>query len=1094
MPLRHDDRIVSHANGSIPDRVGRRRAKLARGTTVILPPLLPALLFLASCTDIPEEDAAAPDEPASTEVSLELESATTAGDAAAPIVGSDAFAIPGASGSIVPDALSAEEIAGVIDRRVAEVGGDRAHLLVQLDAPPEIADVERLAERGIVLLDRVTKRTWYAAVTADAAIVGDDEGVRWVGVPEAEDKLSSDARDRESPEHMLRDGGREAYSVLFHKDVTAEEVLALQGEIGFELESFDERSFSVLRSADVVIAPDRLLELAGADIVLRVEPAPPPDIDFNRDNAQPLSNVDDVQDPPYELDGSGIAVGVWEAGDVLNTIHLDLAGRVFVQPDQADSTDDHAMHVGGTIGSSGDEIPETEGMAPNVTISSWDSKFDTAEMIDAASAEGDGLPVRASNHSYGIPGGWTWDPDTGKWEDNGTDIFGWYQGLSRAFDSIVVDEDLVVVIAAGNDRNDESDETSTPPRDCTTSTSTVEADCISTRATAKNVITVGAMKSSSTITDFSSYGPTNDGRMKPDIVAHGFDLISLLDGADDASGPNSGTSMATPVVTGIVALLLQDAAALAMPLDPSAVRALLFHTANDVDGTGQANPGPDFSTGWGIADAKGAVDTLRGECLKQATLNGTGLGNAWEQTFEVPQGLSDLRVTLVWDDPESSPPSANDTTPLLINDLDLRLLPPGNAGTPAMPWVLDPANPDDPATTGDDTRNPVEQVFVSNPVPGTWTARVLADPGNLPFPQAFTLACIPGNVTPAVDVGPDRSVDEGTTEDDIEARITDPDVGDTLEVSWTEDGAHDPNLDSTLDFSPGTHVVDGPDVLRGDDAVVTVVASAQDTRNGTAKGAPGTDSLTVTFNNVAPSVDSLTIAPDSIWPGATVTATVTFSDPGWEDDHFYAVMWGDTTDSDGTIDEPIVAQGDIGVASATKDGGYALPDEYQVEACVSDDDGGVSCSTVPVTVELSPDMPGVFDSGVDLTFFTWTGTIPNGDDWKDGTGAASIRWIYESQPTTDHPEPWLFFFLQTPNDVPNYNPDLPDDVNDNNLAIAVKTEDFQTWIWCGGIGGCHPQYGPASQGSLGILHPWMVERIEESEPHIFAVLETLYGD
>ena len=645
----------------------------------------------------------------------------------------------------------------VIDKADPETA--RAHVMLQLQSPPEPADRERLAKQGITLLTPLNKRTWYVSVTAiGAEIIGLVQGVRWAELIKPEDKLAKAVQKDAKPLHYhLRPGNRIAYSVLFHKDVTADEVLALSRRIDVKLEDFDAKAFPVVRVVTVNLPRGGLSELAKADIVAWIEPAPAPDEDYNLLNAQPLSNVDNAQGVPYNLDGTGVTVGVWESGDVIYAAHLDLTPRVIVQAGQTANNDDHAAHVAGTIGASGANIVNAEGMAPNVTIASWDSNNDAAEMINAAISAGnpgDPTPIQISSHSYGSGIGWN---GVGSVFTDDQNLFGQYDNRAQAFDNVVLQTELIVFKAAGNDRNDGWNGVTpipgvppnpVPPRDCTQGGLGVDADCISSPGTAKNVITVGAMGGG--IAGFSNFGPTDDGRIKPDLVAHGVDMLSLAcncfddrnnDGIDDAPDSTtanttmSGTSMSTPVVSGVAALVLQEANTRNITMTPAAMKALLVQTAQDVQGVGQARPGPDYATGWGIVDAEAAVNLMRQLGLTEGTLNGTGAANAWSRTFYVPAGEAEIKLTLAWDDPAGNPATPQNQ-PKLVNDLDLSLIAPN--GIQFTPWILNPANPGQAAVRdgGNDAVNNVEQVSVLNPMAGIWTVQVLADAGNLPLPQA----------------------------------------------------------------------------------------------------------------------------------------------------------------------------------------------------------------------------------------------------------------------------------------------------------------------------------------------------------------------
>lgn len=160
-------------------------------------------------------------------------------------------------------------------------------------------------------------------------------------------------------------------------------------------------------------------------------------------------------------------------------------------------------------------------------------------------------------------------------------------------------------------------------------TSFVTRDCSLTEpGTSKGVITVGAYAtggfwywdSSGDLSDFSSYGPTRDGRPKPDIAAPGQKITSVKAAANNGcccdccydayadttpgpeAGPFSGTSMAAPHVTGVVALMLQHD----QSMSAADVTRQIILTARTPDGVDKATL-PDNHWGGGKVNANDAV-------------------------------------------------------------------------------------------------------------------------------------------------------------------------------------------------------------------------------------------------------------------------------------------------------------------------------------------------------------------------------------------------------------------------------------------------------------------------------------------------------
>ena len=630
------------------------------------------------------------------------------------------------SRQFTPPAGVPADLAVRLKREIAsQPQAQRVHALVQLRAPADLEARRRLEKQGIVLLEPVSKRVWYAAVTSGGAeALARSKLVRWAELIKPDDKIAPAARPGAAVlSYQMRPDNRVAYSVSFHRDVRPGEVVALAKRIGAELEHFDAGAFPVARAVLLSLPQGRLSDLARDDLVAWIERSSPPPLPHNVVNAQPLSRVDRVQAAPYGLNGDGITVGTWEAGGIVRSTHLDLAGRVTLE--QPGPASDHATHIAGTIGGTGQNVPNTRGMAPAVKIRSWDQSSDVGEMRSAAAS------IQVSNHAYGPGIGWS----TGgaSWVGN-QDDFGTYTGYSADFDDVVADTGLIVVKSAGNDRDD-APATPVPnqPADCFQDGFAVAAYCLDPVASAKNVITVGSMDSATAISTQSSFGPTDDGRIKPDVMAYGGSLVgsprtlSLGAASDTASFTLGGTSAACAVVTGIVALVLQEGNRRNMTLSAAAVKALLVQTAQDVTSnaahpTVPANVGPDFASGWGIVNAEAAINLLRQGGVAEGELSQLGVANAWQRNFFVPAGQGEVHLTLVWVDPAAAPYASS----ALVNDLDLRLIAPD--GTQFTPWILSHASPGTPAVRngGNDSVNNVEQVSVLNPMAGVWTVQVSA--------------------------------------------------------------------------------------------------------------------------------------------------------------------------------------------------------------------------------------------------------------------------------------------------------------------------------------------------------------------------------
>jgi hypothetical protein len=256
-------------------------------------------------------------------------------------------------------------------------------------------------------------------------------------------------------------------------------------------------------------------------------------------------------------------------------------------------------------------------------------------------------------------------------------------------------------------------------------------DSLSTTKTAKNTLVVGAVhdvtsdpySSSDIVTSsFSSYGGSDDGRIKPDVVGNGVSLYSPEGGSNSDYGIKSGTSMSTPNVAGGAVLLVEhyDNEFEQTPL-AATTKAMLIHTASDA-----GNPGPDYAYGWGLVNVAEAADLVTDavQLGSDRSIRELSYGNNPIDQLVTVDGSQPLKVTIAWTDLPGTPVtrSLDDPTAMLVNDLDLLVVgPDGNH----YPWTLDIASPADPAvrTTANHVDN-VEQVLIDAPIVGDYTIRV----------------------------------------------------------------------------------------------------------------------------------------------------------------------------------------------------------------------------------------------------------------------------------------------------------------------------------------------------------------------------------
>jgi hypothetical protein len=255
----------------------------------------------------------------------------------------------------------------------------------------------------------------------------------------------------------------------------------------------------------------------------------------------------------------------------------------------------------------------------------------------------------------------------------------------------------------------------------------------------------------------------DDGRIKPDLVASGDNLYTSDVAADDSYGMASGTSLATPVVTGAVALLTQKYRQAHGGRDArgAEIKALLIQTAIEAG----AEPGPDAALGYGLMDAQAAAELIDADSERShdaQQLRSGVLRNGATETFLMDAAVASgtpIRVTLAWHDPAGAPNTgaADDSGVALVNDLDLVLIAPDRQ-TRFYPWQLDARSPAAAASNAASNHvDNVERVDVDagqNVWTGRWSIEVSASGDLSPrgIAQSFGLASSEAVSAPTVPV------------------------------------------------------------------------------------------------------------------------------------------------------------------------------------------------------------------------------------------------------------------------------------------------------------------------------------------------------
>jgi subtilisin-like proprotein convertase family protein len=722
------------------------------------------------------------------------------------------------------DMRTVETAAGEVDPRAdraslaAKEGPDRQETLalVQFVGPPKDAWLERLRETGARIVTYQAENAYVvhargAAVDRLAALQGGYPAVRAVSVLTAADKLE----ERASPSGVFAvttmtgtpgEGARDEAAALAgpaaaapvtvgalrteYRNLSSAEVAELARDPGVvaveayaEPELFDERAAQIV--AGRLIAP-ALTQPTASDYVPWLVPARIPsnatfdfaiDVtdegfdngttsghnDFRRwGNSSEPSRVAYLRNYTTDSnarDCSGHGTNVASIAAGYNN-HSN-------QPAEADGIFNHGMGVAPFARVGASKIFACNG----AFSSSWTPAGLTADAYA-------GL-ARISNNSWGRGNNAAW---------------GDYSANSAAYDQLVRDahpapghQPMVEVFAGGNHGDDNGGDFKEG------------YGTISTEGSAKNVITVGAAEgvrpgvtdlcgtpqssadSARDIVNFSSRGPTDDGRLKPDLVAPGTHITGAAPlhsgynglGTCGAFPPGSslysiisGSSQATPQVSGAAALVRRwYKHTKGVDPSPALTKALLVNTATDMAGGNNGKgdsiaPGPNTDQGWGRVNVGNALDSTVRQYRDQDpddVMNESGESRL--HTYSVQNAGSRVRVTLAWTD-APGPTTGNP----VLNDLDLVVdaggrTYKGNVFAGALSRTGGSADP----------RNNVESVYLPAGTSGRFAVKVVGTnipgdgvPGNADTTdQDFALV-----VSNAVEVSAPVLVQESTTIDD----------------------------------------------------------------------------------------------------------------------------------------------------------------------------------------------------------------------------------------------------------------------------------------------------------------------------------------
>ncbi len=617
--------------------------------------------------------------------------------------------------------------------------------LVQFNSAVDPAWRAQLKSAGVELLKYVPDDafiTKFNNVAPDT--VRSMSYVRWVGAYRADHKIHP--RLAAFARAALQTNALVAINVLVSPQATGADIALVRSFFTKVSNESTLRQGTILRGD---IHPAVLDQLAGSTSVLWIEKAPHRKL--VDEAAAKLVGGDDTQvatptvTQQLGFDGSGVTVCIADTGldsGNTNAMHPDLSGRVVgFQPYGSilDGSDGygHGTHCAGIVAgnaASGETDPDT-GQFYGLGVASKANLF-IERIFDDDASEADPFPDDSTLTGDAVRHGAVIGSNS--W---GNDVQGEYDTDSSQFDELVRDADpttpgdqpYILEFSSGNAGPD--------------------SQTVGSPATGKNVITTGASENQAgtlaqtyglyadgpdTMADFSSRGPCEDGRIKPDIVAPGTWIASAASSAafDEASVAWSaiddlyvymgGTSMSGPHAAGAAAVFVQyykSTHTNAMP-SPALVKAALINSADELDElNGGPGPIPNFDEGWGRINLTNIVVTnvtanpRYFEYVDQTKLLTNG--EVFVHHTLVQNSDKPLKFTLTYTDVAGFPGAI----PALVNDLDLEVIAPDGTLYRGNQFAGVDSAPNAP--TADDLNN-VEAVHLSQPIPGDYTVRVRA--------------------------------------------------------------------------------------------------------------------------------------------------------------------------------------------------------------------------------------------------------------------------------------------------------------------------------------------------------------------------------
>ncbi len=570
----------------------------------------------------------------------------------------------------------------------------RYFLWLQFNDLPTESKMQEILSSGVVLYDYLPRNTYVASFPVNYNFnFLNNYNVYSVSKPSVPNKIDGQLFNPSQISWAVTTNGNLKINVSYLPFVSPSQFTASLNNLGFTYSAVG------TESTDIIVLEasiENIKKIATHPLVQFIEPCTHPavleDIQAVSDHRTTFVQTSDNWINGKKLDGSGVNIANGDDGFI--GPHIDFQGRLINNATDMTAASTHGDHTSGIIAGAGNFNPQVRGQASGATLTSYDYYAPYGLFPSIYSTN----KIRIVSHSLGqtCNSGYTANARTS-------------DQLTRLYPS------LMYVHSAGNSGNTNCGGLNN------------WRNITGGYKAGKNVLTVANLTKADLADASSSRGPLPDGRIKPDISAVGNSVNSTQ--PNNTFAVFSGTSMACPAVAGNIALLYQaykNKNAGAEP-ESSLIKAVAINTADDL-----GNPGPDFIYGWGRINVRKAV-----KCIENVNYFSDNITNGVTKThtINIPANVVKAKIMVYWGDREASANASKS----LVNNIDAKILDAGS--NEYLPWVLDigitpnETSVSNPAITGIDSVNNVEQIQLENPITGNYTLKVLGK--TIPFAQKY---------------------------------------------------------------------------------------------------------------------------------------------------------------------------------------------------------------------------------------------------------------------------------------------------------------------------------------------------------------------